>query len=363
MSGGGVSTLKGILGALGGAAALRAAADRVSLDPGPGLPRLRRRASPPFQILIYHRVHPRPGPFMLDAVSPDRFESQMRHLARTWNVLPLAQLVARAREGVVPPRAIAVTFDDGYADNFEYAWPILRHHGLPATVFLVTDCVGTGVAPWHDRVLLAFEATDRRVARLPGETNDRDLGDPAARRGAALAALECFKRMEAPDRLAAIETLRADLGARHPLGEERLMLDWRQVLAMRDGGISFGSHTVTHPILSRQEPAIARAELEDSKRLIEQRLGEEVGLFAYPNGRPEDYTEDVIAMLKGAGYRAAVTTSFGANDAGDDPYRLRRGTPWETDAAGFALKLAYYRLRGPEALPAPATRAPAGGTD
>lgn len=364
MSGGGGIALAGrILASMGGAAALRAAADRLSLDPDRGLPRLRRRASPPVQVLIYHRVHPRPGPFMLDAVSPDRFESQMRHLAHSWRVLPLAELMARAREGAVPARAIAVTFDDGYADNFEHAFPILRRHGIPATVFLVTDCVGTGVAPWHDRVLLAFEATDRPTARVPGEASDLRLDDPVARRAAAMASLECLKRMEEPDRLAAIEALRADLGARDRRGEERLMLDWHQVLAMRDGGISFGSHTVTHPILSRQDPARVWEELSVSKRVIEDRLGDEIGLFAYPNGRPEDYTEDVIAMVKRAGYGAAVTTSFGANEAQEDPYRMRRGTPWETVAARFALKLAYYRLRAPGALPAPATRAPAGGTN
>jgi peptidoglycan/xylan/chitin deacetylase (PgdA/CDA1 family) len=362
MSDGGIPALAGrLLAATGGGAVFRAAADRLSLDLDQGRPRLRPRTSPPFQILLYHRVHPRPGPFMLDAVTPDRFESQMRHLARSWRVLPLAELIARSREGAVPARAIAVTFDDGYADNFEHAYPILRRHRIPATVFLVTGCVGTGVAPWHDRVLLAFEATGRRTARIPGEESDRAIGVPRERGVAALDALANLKRMEEPDRLAAIESLRADLGARDRQGEAGLMLDWPQVLAMRAEGISFGSHTVTHPILSRQDPARVWEELSASKRLIEHRLGEEVGLFAYPNGRPEDYTEDVIAMLKRAGYRAAVTTSFGANEAREDPFRLRRGTPWEPDAARFALKLAWYRLRAPARLERAASRGPMDG--
>jgi len=125
---------------------------------------------------------------------------------------------------------------------------------------------------------------------------------------------------------------------------------------MRSGGISFGSHTVTHPILSREDPARAWEELTASTRVIEDRLGTAVDLFAYPNGRPEDYTDEAIGMLKRAGYRAAVTTSFGVNEAQDDPYRLRRGTPWEPDAGRFALKLAWYRLRAPAALEAPGTR-------
>jgi len=336
------------LQAAGGARLLRAASDGWALESGPGGTRLKRRSAPPFLILIYHRVHPEPGPFMIDAIPPDRFEGQMRHVARSYRPLPLEELVERSREGTVPKGAVAVTFDDGYADNEEHALPILRRHGIPATVFLVTGCMGTGRAPWHDRVLLAFAGTRRREARVPGLPDGAPplpLGTGEERSRAAFRALAALKPLPEAERLAAVEALRAELGGGDPEEEARLMLDWERVRSMRRAGVRFGSHTETHPILSRVTAARAREEVTRSKRAIEEALGEEITLFAYPNGRPEDFTEETVQLLRDAGYRAALTTSFGANEAGDDPMRWRRGTPWEESPARFALKLAYYRLR------------------
>ena len=139
--------------------AMRAAGDRWKLVQDGGARRWVRRASPPFPILIYHRVNPWPSSFAIDVTPPDRFRRQMEHLARRYRVLPLEELWRRTQEGSLPPRCVAVTFDDGYADNHEFALPILRELGIPATVFVVTGCIGTGVIPWHDRVLAAFERT------------------------------------------------------------------------------------------------------------------------------------------------------------------------------------------------------------
>jgi peptidoglycan/xylan/chitin deacetylase (PgdA/CDA1 family) len=359
---------------VGGGRLLRAAADAWALEDGPRGRRIRRRKSPPFLVLIYHRVHPRPSPFMIDAVPPARFERQMRHLARAYRPLPLEELAARSRDGTVPRGAVAVTFDDGYADVEAHALPILERYGIPSTVFLVTGCVGTGRIPWHDEVLLAFQGTHRKEIRLPvasgapgtapetkperGPRPERDpkrvyggpspplpLSTEAERSRAAFLALALLKPLPEAERLAAVDALREELGGVDPAAAAGLMLDWDRVRAMRRAGVRFGAHTVTHPILSRTTPERARDEVMQSKRAIEEALGEEVSLFAYPNGRPGDFTEETVSLLRAGGFRAAVTTSFGANESGGDPFRFRRGTPWETDANRFALKLAYYRLR------------------
>jgi peptidoglycan/xylan/chitin deacetylase (PgdA/CDA1 family) len=333
--------------AAGGARLLRAASNRWALDSDRGGLRLKRRSAPPFLVLIYHRVLPEPGPFMLDAIRPERFDRQMKHLAAAYRPLPLDELIERSRSGTVPKGAVAVTFDDGYADNFEHAFPILKRHGIPATVFLVTGCVGTGRIPWHDQVLLAFAATRRGEIHLPGVPAGAPpvpLETVDERRGAAFRALASLKAMPDTERLSAIEALRAETGGGDPAAESRLMLDWDRVRVMRRAGIRFGSHTETHPILSRVTSERAREEVTRSKREIERALEEEITLFAYPNGRAEDYTDETVALLREAGYRAAVTTNFGVNETGDDPFRWRRGTPWEGDPARFALKLAYYRL-------------------
>jgi peptidoglycan/xylan/chitin deacetylase (PgdA/CDA1 family) len=334
----------------GGGRLLRAAANRWALENGSGHRHLRRRSAPPFTILIYHRVHPEPTPFMIDAMPPAPFERQMRHLARAYRPMPLEELAIRNLEGTVPPGAVAVTFDDGYADVETHALPILRRHGIPATVFLATGCVGTGRVPWHDEVLLAFEATRRSEIRLPTSTAERTwpLATEADRAFAASHALATLKPLPEGERLDAVRAVQRELrngDARSGARERELMLDWDRVRAMRRAGVGFGAHTVTHPILSRVTPERARDEVVESKRAIERALGEEVTLFAYPNGRPEDFTDETVALVRAAGFRAAVTTCFGANESGSDPFRFRRGTPWETDAARFALKLAYYRLR------------------
>jgi len=336
----------------GGGRLLRAAANRWALEDGSGRRHLRRRNAPPFTILIYHRVHPEPTPFMIDAVPPARFERQMRHLSRAYRPMALEELAIRNLEGTVPPGAVAVTFDDGYTDVETHALPILRRYGIPATVFLATGCIGTGRVPWHDEVLLAFERTPRSEIRLPVGSAGRTLplGTESDRAFAASHALATLKPLPEAERLAAVRAIGGELrngDARTPArgAEPPLMLDWERVRAMRRAGIRFGAHTVTHPILSRVTPERARDEVVESKRAIERELGEEVTLFAYPNGRSEDFTDETVALVRAAGFHAAVTTRFGANETGSDPFRFRRGTPWEADPARFALKLAYYRLR------------------
>jgi hypothetical protein len=95
-----------------------------------------------------------------------------------------------------------------------------------------------------------------------------------------------------------------------------------------------------------------------SKRTIEKELGEEAAFFAYPNGRLEDYDEGAVQALRDAGYRGALTTTFGPNEAGEDPFRWRRAAAWSADPRRFALQLAWNRFRGPES---PAAGAPASG--
>jgi len=349
-----------LLGMAGGEPLLRAAGNRWRLASGRGFS-LERRSSPPFLILIYHRVHPRPNPFMIDAVTPERFELQMRHLARAYRPLPLAELLERSRSGSVPGGAVAVTFDDGYADNAEHALPILERHRIPATVFLVTGCIGTGRIPWHDEVLLSFQGSGVPAIRIPGRGPDSaplPLRSEDERCRAAYAALAALKPMPEADRLEGVRALRAALGEGDPAVARSLMLDWDAVRAMRERGVRFGSHTETHPILSRVTPERAREEVGGSKRTIESELGEEAAFFAYPNGRPEDYDEGTVAALKEAGYRGALTTTFGANEAGEDPLRWRRASAWSNDPSRFALQLAWYRFRGPESA-APEGGAPA----
>jgi len=112
---------------------------------------------------------------------------------------------------------------------------------------------------------------------------------------------------------------------------------------MSRGGIRFGSHSASHPILSRVDRDRARREIEGSKSIIEERLGVPVLGFAYPNGTPADYLPETKALVSESGYRFAVTTSMGTNDAKTDPFELRRETPWDDDLFAFGLRFLYTK--------------------
>ena len=296
-------------------------------------------------ILIYHRVHREARPFSIETTSPEAFRGQMEHVARNFHVLPLGEMVRRLGSGEpIPRRSIAITFDDGYEDNYTEAYPILRELGLPATIFLTTGCIGTGTSPWFDRVLRAFENTTRDRVELPGGEEAAGLSDPARRGREAIRALYALMRLPHAEHVEAVSRLVADLldGGTPPT--PTAMLDWDQVRIMAAGGITFGAHTVSHAILSRMPIEEAEREILESKRRIEEETGTAVDLFAYPVGRRSDYSPEVVARLPGAGFRAAVTTTPGANGPGDDPFLLRRIKPLGEDVPSFALGLGVHYL-------------------
>jgi peptidoglycan/xylan/chitin deacetylase (PgdA/CDA1 family) len=302
--------------------------------------RVRRR--PVFPILIYHRVNDERDPFF-PAVPTSLFELQAAHLARAYDVLTVEELVERCRRRDVPRNAAAITFDDGYRDNLTHAAPILARHRLPATIFLATGFIGTGEVPWFEHVALAFKTTRFTSVELPWG-GWLALGTEVERLGALDRTMTELKAVPDDDRRRRVEGLLEALGVGDRRGLKDLMLGWDDVQALAGLGFSVGAHTVTHPVLSRVTPERARAEILDSRRAIEAACGTAPGAFAYPNGRPADYTPAVMRLVEDAGFRCAVTTQFGLNGCDTPPYELRRGRPWENEPATFAFKLAVYRL-------------------
>jgi sugar transferase (PEP-CTERM/EpsH1 system associated) len=280
-------------------------------------------------VLTYHRVLPLRAaqayalPPM--AMPRDEFDAQMAHLARHYTPLPLSDAAERLGRGALPPRAVAVTFDDGYGDNYRHAFPILRKHGLPATIFVVTGALDRRTPFWWDAVAQA-------VARLSEAAGARANGLPdwlaaelaPLRRGAAPreVARGIVKRLNGMERTPREESLAALLAASpgHPGGGEDL-LTWDQAREMRRAGVELGSHTVSHAFLDELAPAEARREIEESLERLAAELGHPARLFAYPRGR---VAEPIRAMLRAAGVTAAVTTELGDNTAGADLLALNR---------------------------------------
>jgi len=296
------------------------------------------------QILTYHRVNDDLDPFF-SGISIAAFRSQMEYLASNCAVLSLEDAVYRLRHSDVPDNAVVVTFDDGYKDNFSNAFPILKQLSIPASIFLATDVVGSQRVLWHDRVFSAFRET--QVEWLNGIGIDQrryPLTSLEDKLSAQREVLNWLWALNDDERFFWIDRLNSELGVCDRKETPNLMLNWDEIKIMQQHIVTFGSHTMTHPILSRISIERIKTEIQCSKKTIEEHLKVPVRTFAYPVGRNQDFNEDAKILLQEAGYICAVTTIPGTNESGQDPFELRRATPWETYLPAFAAKLNWYKF-------------------
>jgi peptidoglycan/xylan/chitin deacetylase (PgdA/CDA1 family) len=276
-------------------------------------------------------------------ISRRMLEDQLDWLGRRFRFVSLGELGAmiEAREGFPSPVA-AVTFDDGYADVYEHAMPLLRRKGIPAAVFVVTDVIERGGLQLYDRLHVLLSRVFSRspsangaVAGLLAEL-DLPLPDSVKREGLPaepFAALRVL--LEALPRAALLRVARA-LESQSAIDEkafpELRPMSWEMVRELHRGGTTIGSHTRTHAVLTREEPSQARVEAAASRSVLEDQLGAAVEHFAYPDGGFDDVA---VAAVAGAGYRFAFTTC-----SHQDPHRpwltIPRRMLWEASCADVA---------------------------
>ena len=292
-------------------------------------------------VLIFHRVTAEADLLFPDDVDVRRFDRICTWLKRWFHVLPLDEAVQRLKSKTLPARAAVITFDDGYRDNYEVALPILQRHDLCATFFIATGFLDGGCM-WNDIVIESVRHTNESVIDLrplgvPGLAQ-LDVGDMRQKRAAIDLVLRSLKYLPLDQRLDTALRMTALLGIRVP---KHNMMTSDQVRALRAAGMQIGAHTVLHPILAGLSDDAARAEMLQSKQRLEHILGEQVTLFAYPNGRPEqDFTERSVAIARDIGFTAAVSTAKGVAHAGTDPLRIPRFTPWDRSRLRFGARLA-----------------------
>ena len=288
-------------------------------------------------ILIFHRVFAQPDPLFPDEVDAAVFEQRLRWIRQLFNVIPLDEAVTRLQQGALPARAACITFDDGYADNEQVALPLLRRFGLVATFFVATGFIDGG-RMWNDTIIESVRLASGDTLDLTSlQLGIHPIETFTARRAAIDALIGQLKYLPATAREDAVNAIRACSGASIP---ERLMLAEDQVRRLRAAGMVVGAHTVTHPILARTDESTARREISESKDRLQAILGEPITLFAYPNGKPvDDYGAAHVAMVKSAGYAAAVSTAWGAASSASDLFQLPRFTPWDRTPARFAFRL------------------------
>ena len=287
-------------------------------------------------VLCYHRVSPAAEDPHGLAVDPADFADHVDLLARRCGIVPLARVLAAP--------GIAITFDDGYADNLAAA-EVLARHGLSATFYLTAGCLAGGDPFWPSelRSLMAGIGPELVVSaagidiRLPVST-------PAEKRAAVGKLTKTFKGHPVPVREAIRQRLRelsTNVTAASP------MLTWDQVRRMHALGMVIGSHTMTHPNLPNAGAERARTEIVESKARLEAEIGAPVTMFSYPNGGAERYmTREVAALVREAGFAAATTSRNAFAGPSSDLFALERiQVSEELERLVFALEVERYAFK------------------
>ena len=317
------------------------------------LSRISRRlhpARPRPLILMYHRVAtPAVDPWGL-AVSPRHFEEQLATLSRTRTVLSLADMVSQLQSGTLPANAVALSFDDGYADNLSQAAPRLLHTGIPATLFVATDFLDQPREYWWDELatlLLGDTAIDCDVddghqiwrVRVGGSDDEasrswRAWQEPATDRQRAFS--DTYTRLRARpavDRERVVACLRNAAGGMRSLADDRPMTAGELRAWSDTQGLDVGAHTRTHPFLPALDRAAADHEILGSKRACERLLNRTIAGFAYPHGGQDEHVRRLVAQN---GFAWACTTEPRALQPHEpDLYALPRLAAPDCDAGSF----------------------------
>jgi peptidoglycan/xylan/chitin deacetylase (PgdA/CDA1 family) len=325
--------------------------------------RLRRPRRGGAIVLCYHRIADVTTDPQLLCVRPDHFAEQLELIRERYEPMPLAELVAAARESTAPERAVAVTFDDGYVDTLVAAKPLLERAGVHATVFVATGYVRDGRTFWWDEL----ERLLLRPGRLPpvlsvpldGRRLQFDLSDDAAYTAASAASRSGWTVLDAGEpgprqriyreltsRLRLLTDDERERALRHvrsvaepqASAQEReppraLTLEELRRLA-DDEIVDIGAHTVTHPVLSQLPPEEQQVEIDASKRELEDAVAKPVSSFAYPYGEPAAFDETTVSLVRRAAFDHACSTVPGRLDGHTDAFRVPRVLvrDWSGDA-------------------------------
>jgi len=286
-------------------------------------------------IFPYHRVASEEDALLPGTPSAAQFERQLRRIRKYCNPLPLTEGIQCLASGDLPARAVAVTFDDGYANNLDVAAPLLKKYEIPATVFVAVDALERGIM-WNDILIEAVRAAN-------GEIDATSLGlgmiDLGARDRLAVVQELISRALYLPteERLRVSETIHRNATHSDP---QRQMLRPEQLTELEAFGIEIGAHTVNHPILKSLDDSDAEKEMADSRSWIEDVTGTTPSVFAYPNGKlGKDYERRHAEMVRSVGFVGAVTADWGCATQHSSLFELPRFKPWEDDDFGFSSRL------------------------
>jgi len=304
-------------------------------------------------VLNYHRIGNRdddpfdPGVF---SATGDQLNEQISHLKRHVSLVTLQEAVAFV-DGTINEKTrrcrVLITFDDGYLDNYDVAYPILRSHGVQGVFFLATSMVGSCDVPWWDHIAYLMKTARQRrfCLRYPADLVvdvDKDgmtksLGD----------VLGLYKRPENTDPTRFIGELREEAKGNDLPVTMRRFLNWNEAREMTSGGMAIGSHTHSHHVLSQLGPDQQRQELAQSRTLLREQLGIEADALAYPVGATSSFSDQTQQLAQEVGYRAAFSFHGGTNLPGmTRRYDVKRVAVGDQSWPRFRVRAAICRLTG-----------------
>jgi sugar transferase (PEP-CTERM/EpsH1 system associated) len=311
-------------------------------------------------ILTYHRIlpsHLKASVFNLPMIVDKQvFERQMATLASEYSPVSLAQAISGLRgEKALPDRAVLVTFDDGYRDNYLYAYPILKKYGIPATIFVATQHIDTGLPFWWDWFSEGF----LKLARFGGKEDlDQILEKVSSAQATNIpvpsdgfnafrtftdALVRRVRNLPLQPRQNVFGLLqemlqRLDIS----LGEERIILSWEEIREMQANGIEIGSHSDSHIFMDESDPNIIMQNLKTSYERIREMTGRQPTAISYPGGRIAPGQEELVREI---GFLAGAMVQPGPNRIGCDLYLLKRlDGGYLTPNAGFSRSLMNIEL-------------------
>jgi peptidoglycan/xylan/chitin deacetylase (PgdA/CDA1 family) len=285
------------------------------------------QGAPRLWVLMYHRILPlqdhryseeEPGM----CVSPQSFAMHLSQLRRYFTPMFLSEWIAKANAGeALPARACAVTFDDGWRDNFEFALPLLEQFKVPATLFAVAEKIGTDFQFWPNivaRLLLQGALPQMAAQPIFHALQSTFPTLPPGREGVAMA-IRFLKRYSDEQLFHALDEIHWQ---RRTKPMPAALMDWSELKHMQASGwVEIGSHTCTHRRLTCElDETQLRYEIQHSQRVLQQQLGSTVNLFCFPNG---DYSPEALRIVEET-YQAAVTTRRGIVRLGQKLHQLTR---------------------------------------
>lgn len=326
----------------------------------------RRSISPGAVILLYHRIYsPSRDPQLL-CVSPENFRTHLEIIRKIAEPVSMRQLSDSIKARTVSPRAIVITFDDGYRDNLDHAKPQLEKYQIPATFFVVAGCVGAAREFWWDeldRIFLSPGNLPKSLNLRVGDVEfNRHLGDdsvysertaeryarwcvthpecPTARHGTYKALCKLLRESSVPKRECALAALRAWANSSGPINNDNYAMTALELAHLsQDKLCEIGAHTINHPRLASISSCEQQTEIAGSKAKLEALLGKPIAGFAYPFGEKGDYSSKSVSFVGEAGFEWACSNFAEVVRPSVDQFQLPRIVVRNWDAATFSSVL------------------------